>query len=79
MQHAASISAEEQSIKMAQQYAAAAGGAEEGGPERLSVILRPYSSLADIVLKITTRKLGSFCISSYQGTELTSISVCATK
>jgi len=33
MQHAASISAEEQSIKMAQYAAAVSGG--EGGPEKL--------------------------------------------
>jgi len=34
MQHSASISAEEQSIKMAQ-YAAAVAGGEEGGAEKL--------------------------------------------
>jgi len=35
MQHAASISAEEQGIKMAQSYAAVTADGEQGGTEKL--------------------------------------------
>jgi len=44
MQHAASISAEEQSIKMAQ-YAAVTGGPGEGGSEKLLVTHQDYSDI----------------------------------
>ena len=54
MQHAASISAEEQTIKMAQQYAAIAAGVETGGPEKLWDIALDYTLMYSTLYIIFT-------------------------